>query len=144
MKHILTRTVEFGDCDPSGITFHPNFFAWFDAGSLHYFRAAGLPPWRETAKTMGIIGTPIVSTQCDFKLPCRYGDIVEVHTTVEEWRERSFVHRHELRRGDDLLAVATGVRIFAGPHPTDPNRIRAVSPPPSIREICEAPGEHRS
>lgn len=144
MKHILRVNVEFGDCDPSGIAFHPNFFAWFDAGSLHFFRAAGMPPWRETAETMGIIGTPIVSTTCDFKLPCRYGDVVEVHTSIVEWREKSFVLCHELRRGADLLAVATGVRIFAGRHPTDPERIRAVPPPPEIRAICEAPGEHRS
>lgn len=140
MKNILRIHVEFGDCDPSGIAFHPRFFAWFDAGSRHFLRAAGMPHWRETQASTGIIGTPIVSTQCDFLLPCSYGDDVEVHTWVEEWRTRSFVLRHELRRGGDLLATATGVRIFAIRHPEDPARIRAVPPPPEIRAACDAPG----
>jgi len=140
MKNILRIHVEFGDCDPSGIAFHPRFFAWFDAGSRPFLRAAGMPHWRETQASTGIIGTPIVSTQCDFLLPCSYGDDVEVHTWVEEWRTRSFVLRHELRRGGDLLATATGVRIFAIRHPEDPARIRAVPPPPEIRAACNAPG----
>ena len=88
MKHVLKITVEFGDCDPSGIVFHPNFFGWFDAASLHFFRDSGIPPWRETLLTHGILGTPIVSTRCDFRAPARYGDQIEVHTCISEWRER--------------------------------------------------------
>lgn len=136
-RHVLTLTVEFGDCDPSGIAFHPNFFRWFDAASLHYFRSLGLPPWRELTPVNGILGTPVVSTHCDFKLPCRYGDVVEVHTEIEEWREKSFVMRHVLKRGDTVLAEGRGVRVFAVQHPEDPQRVKAVPAPAEIRALCE-------
>ena len=96
MKHVLKITVEFGDCDPSGIVFHPNFFSWFDAASLHFFRDSGIPPWRETLLTHGILGTPIVSTRCDFRAPARYGDQIEVHTCISEWRERRFTQHHQI------------------------------------------------
>ena len=29
--------IEFGDCDPAGIVFYPNFQRWIDAGSLSSF-----------------------------------------------------------------------------------------------------------
>ena len=30
-----TVRVEFGDCDPAGIVWFPNFFRWIDAASRH-------------------------------------------------------------------------------------------------------------
>jgi hypothetical protein len=50
--------VMFGDCDPAGIVFFPNFSKWMDASSLNFFVKCGVPPWRELVKTRGIIGTP--------------------------------------------------------------------------------------
>ncbi|MFL6695326.1 MAG: acyl-CoA thioesterase, partial [Ramlibacter sp.] len=35
--------VEFGDCDPAGIVWFPNFFRWIDAASRHFFIACGVP-----------------------------------------------------------------------------------------------------
>jgi hypothetical protein len=46
--------VMFGDCDPAGIVFFPNFSKWMDASSLHFFMECGIPPWRELAKTTGM------------------------------------------------------------------------------------------
>lgn len=137
MKHVYRVTVEFGDCDPSGIVFHPNFFSWFDAASLHFFRDCGVPPWRDLQKTKGIIGTPIVSTTCDFRSPARYGDVLTVLTSIELWGDKSFTMRHELMIGDRLVCEARGVRVFAIRHPDDPERIRAVPVPADIRELCE-------
>ena len=33
--------VQFGDCDPAGIVFFPNFSKWMDAASLHFFMSCG-------------------------------------------------------------------------------------------------------
>ena len=30
---------QFGDCDPAGIVFFPNYSRWMDAASHHYFTA---------------------------------------------------------------------------------------------------------
>ena len=65
-RHVAHFTVEFGDCDPAGIVFYPNFFRWMDAASLHYFRAAGVPPWRDFEAQRGIIGTPLVDASARF------------------------------------------------------------------------------
>ena len=129
--------VEFGDCDPAQIAFYPNFFRWYDASSRHFFEDCGVPPWRELQKTTGIIGTPVVETSSRFIRPTSYGDVVEVHTSIVEWTEKSFVMKHELRRGDVLLAEGRDVRVFAIRHPDDPSRIKAVPVPADIKRLCE-------
>ena len=39
-----TRTIriQWGDCDPAGIVFYPNFFRWMDAATWHFFDAASI------------------------------------------------------------------------------------------------------
>jgi acyl-CoA thioesterase FadM len=47
MKEVIhTIKVEFGDCDPAGIVWFPNFFRWIDASSRHFFLECGVPRWR--------------------------------------------------------------------------------------------------
>ena len=72
--HITRFTVEFGDCDPAGIVFYPNYFRWMDASTLHFFRAAGIPAWQQLAIETGIIGTPIVDVSARFLRTASYGD----------------------------------------------------------------------
>ncbi len=128
--------VEFGDCDPAQIVYFPNFFRWFDASSRKFFIDCGVPPWREMEKASGIIGTPVVEASSRFILPATYGDKVEVHTSIEEWREKTFVMKHALSRGNDLLAEGRDVRVFAIRHPDDITRIKAVPIPEEIRRLC--------
>ena len=135
--HITRFTVEFGDCDPAGIVFYPNFFRWMDAASLHFFRAAGVPSWRELEAQTGIIGTPIVDASARFLRPASYGDAIEVATTIAEWRGKSFVFKHIVRCGGDVLVEGEEVRIFARRHAENPQRIEAVATPESIRRLCE-------
>ena len=47
--------IMFGDCDPAGIVFFPNYSKWMDASSLNFFVKCGVPTWRELVKTTGII-----------------------------------------------------------------------------------------
>src|SRR5213595_1945963 len=90
-------TVQFGDCDPAGIVFYPNFQRWIDAASLSFFMQCGVPPWRELVKTRGIIGTPLLEIHTRFLKPATYGETIEIHTTVEEWNVKTFRHRHLVR-----------------------------------------------
>ncbi|MCC7327243.1 MAG: acyl-CoA thioesterase [Burkholderiales bacterium] len=134
--HISHFTVEFGDCDPAQIVFYPNYFRWMDAASLRYFRAAGLPSWRELEARFGIIGTPLVDASARFLRPATYGDAIDVRTAIDEWRGRSFVMSHLIRRGDDVLVEGREIRVFARRRVDDPSRIQAVVPPDIVRQWC--------
>ncbi len=134
--HVHRVAVHFGDCDPAGIVFFPNFARWMDQASLAFFAACGVPPWRELERTTGIVGTPVLETRTRFRLPATYGETLEVHTSVEEWSAKTFRHRHAVRRGDELLCEGSEVRAFVVRDPSRPGRLKAVAVPDDIRSRC--------
>jgi 4-hydroxybenzoyl-CoA thioesterase len=129
--------VEFGDCDPAGIVWYPNFVGWCDAASRNFFIDAGVPPWRELTRTRGILGTPLVDQSTVFHRPASYDDVIDIHTSIIEWGEKRFVTRYDLKRGDELLAEGRDTRVFCRRHPDDPKRIQALVVPEDIRKLCE-------
>ena len=133
---IFTQHVEFGDCDPARIVWFPNFFRWIDAASRHFFIECGVPHWSETEQTLGVIGTPLVDTHAKFVKTASYGDVLQIHTTIPEWRTRSFVQRHRVMRGDELIMKCDEVRIFASGLENQAPGIRAVAIPEEIRRLC--------
>jgi 4-hydroxybenzoyl-CoA thioesterase len=129
--------VEFGDCDPAGIVWFPNFFRWIDAASRHYFVDCGMPPWHELERSTGLIGTPLVDTQARFVKSASYGDVLDIETAIVEWRRKSFVQRHRVMRAGDLLMECTEVRVFAVRRSAEEGGgIRAVVPPEELRARC--------
>lgn len=127
-------TVQFGDCDPAGIVFFPNFLRWMDAASLNFFMRCGVPPWRELERSRGIVGTPVLEIGTRFVQSATYGEQLEIHTSVQEWRNKTFVHRHAVMRGDTLLCEGTEVRAFITREAD--GRLRAVPIPEDIRALC--------
>lgn len=134
--HAYAVNVQFGDCDPAGIVFFPNFSRWMDEASLAFFMAHGVPPWRELVKTRGIIGTPLLEINTRFFRPATYGETIHVHTTVEEWAAKTFRHRHVVKRGDTVLCEGTEVRAFCIRDPENPDRIKAIPVPEDIKALC--------
>ncbi len=134
--HVYPVDVCFGDCDPAGIVFFPNFSKWMDQASLAFFMAQGIPPWRELVKTRGIVGTPLLEIHTRFLKTATYGERIEVHTCVEDWAAKTFRHRHVVRRGDDILCEGTEVRAFVVRDPANPDRIKAIPIPEDIKALC--------
>ncbi|PRD66192.1 acyl-CoA thioesterase [Malikia granosa] len=128
--------VMFGDCDPAGIVFFPNYSKWMDGASLNFFRQCGLPPWRELQKTRGIIGTPLLEIHTRFLRPASYGDRLQIHTRITEWRNKVFIHQHVVKRGDELLCEGTETRAFVVHPPEEPDRIKAIPIPEDIKALC--------
>jgi len=128
--------VHFGDCDPAGIVFFPNFSRWMDAASLKFFMDCGLPPWRELVKTRGIVGTPLLEINTKFIKAVTYGETITIATWIEEWRDKVFVQMHRVTRGDDLICEGREVRAFVRRDPDNPDRLRAIPVPDDIKALC--------
>ena len=129
-------TVQFGDCDPAGIVFFPNFSRWMDAASLSFFMQCGVPPWRELVKTRGIVGTPLLEINTRFIRAATYGETLEIATHVEEWRNKAFIQQHRVTRGDMLICEGREVRAFVMRDAADPDRLRAIPVPEDIKALC--------
>ena len=135
-KTVIYETeVMFGDCDPAGIVFFANFSKWMDASSLNFFVKCGVPPWRELNKTRHIIGTPLLEIHTKFLMPATYGERLQIHTSVQEWRAKVLIHKHVVMRGDDLICEGTETRALAVRLPGE-DRIRAIPIPEDIKAKC--------
>jgi 4-hydroxybenzoyl-CoA thioesterase len=135
-SHIHRVEVHFGDCDPAGIVFFPNFSRWMDEASLAYFRACSVPPWRELLRAHGIVGTPLLEIHTKFLKAATYGETLEIHTNIESWAAKTFTHRHRIQRGDDLICEGTEVRAFVMRDPANPERLKAMPVPEDIKALC--------
>ena len=128
--------VMFGDCDPAGIVFFPNFSKWMDASSLNFFMKCGVPPWRELVKTRGIVGTPLLEINTKFMRPATYGERLHIHTSVAERRDKVFMHKHVVMRDGVVLCEGTEVRAFVIHPPEAPERIKSIPVPEDIKALC--------
>jgi 4-hydroxybenzoyl-CoA thioesterase len=128
--------VQFGDCDPAGIVFFPNFMRWMDAASLSFFMQCGLPPWRELVKTHGIVGTPLLEINTRFIQAVTYGESIDITTSVEEWRAKVFVQLHRVMRGDELVCEGREIRAFVRRDADNPDRLRAMPVPEDVQTLC--------
>ena len=133
--HIHRVDVHFGYCDPAGIVFFPNFSRWMDQASLAFFMACGVPPWRELEATRGIVGTPLLEIHTRFLRPATYGQTLEVHTCVEEWRTKVLIQHHRILRGDELLCEGRETRAFVERVPGS-YRLKSIPIPEDIRAMC--------
>jgi len=133
-RTVFTVQVQFGDCDPAGIVFFPNYSRWMDAASLHFFRECGVPDWRELERTRGIIGTPLLEIHTRFHLPATYGETLQIHTEVARWNDKTFVQHHRVMRDGILLSEGHETRAFCA---RQDGRLRAVPVPADVRALCE-------
>lgn len=138
MSKTLIYEVEvmFGDCDPAGIVFFPNFCKWMDASSLNFFVQCGIPPWRELVKTEGIIGTPLLEIHTKFSVSATYGERLQIHTSIDAWGRKTITQRHVIKRGDTLICEGTEVRALCIKHPEDASRIKAIEIPDWFKARC--------
>ena len=132
--------VQFGDCDPAGTVFFPNFSRWMDAASLSFFMQCGLPPWRELVKTRGIVGTPLLEINARFIGAATYGRILLITTQIEAWRTKVFVQTDRITRSsgsaEQLICEGREARAFVKRDEADPDRLRAIPVPEDIRLLC--------
>ncbi|MCZ6605985.1 MAG: acyl-CoA thioesterase [Alphaproteobacteria bacterium] len=132
-KTIYRHRVEWGDCDGMAIVFYPNYFRWFDSASHLLFRSAGLD-WTDLDARFGIPGLPLVDAQARFVLPSKFNDELAIESHVSEWHSKLLVVTHKVMNGDRLAVEGTEKRVWAGPHPDQPGRLKSHVIPDEIRD----------
>jgi 4-hydroxybenzoyl-CoA thioesterase len=124
--------IEFGDCDPAGIVYYPNYFRMFDAATAHLFEAAlGMKKIAWT-RHYGIVGIPMVDTGARFIKPARFGDEVTINTTITGFRRSSFDVGHQVFHEGMLAIEARETRVWTGRDPDDPDKLKSVPLPNDV------------
>lgn len=94
-EHTIVREVEFSDTDMAGIMHFSNFFRFMEAAEHGFFRSLGLSIHTREPE---LLGWPRVHAGCDFRLPLRFEDSVEVRLLVREKREKTIAYTFVFRK----------------------------------------------
>jgi len=125
-------TVEWGQCDPSGIVFNSRFFEMFDLSTWMLFEQALGVTAHELGAAFGIIGLPLVDARANFLKPAKFGDVIDIASHIVEFRRSSFDVEHKITIGGELAVEGGETRVWAARTKDDPDKIHAVAIPPDI------------
>jgi 4-hydroxybenzoyl-CoA thioesterase len=132
LSHSRQIEIEFGDCDPAGIVYYPNYFRMFDAATAHLFEAALGMKKIAWIKRYGILGIPVVDTGAKFTKPSRFGDVVTITSTITAFKRTSFAVAHQLFNDGVLAIEATETRVWVGADPADPQKLKSLPVPDEV------------
>ena len=127
-------TITWAHCDPAGIVFYGRFFEFFDHSTWMLFEEVLTTKVREIPARFDIIGFPIVDLKARFFKPLTYGVVVDIETTIREFRNSSFDVLHRLFVAQELAVEGLETRVWTGRDPNDPGRIRGVALPAEVIE----------
>jgi len=126
-----TLKIEWGQCDPAGIVFYPQFLIIFDTSTGLLFECTGLSP-SAMRKKYAIIGMPLVEQGTKFLRPCRFDDEIVVESEVEVWGRTSFTVRHRILNEGKLAVDGFEKRVWAVLDPDQPGKIKPLPIPADI------------
>lgn len=108
--YIHCAPVRFTHTDPAGYVFFPRFFEMFQAAVEDWFTHCLGLNYAEQILTHGV-GFPTAHTECDFKRPCRLGEVLELTVVLEKLGRSSFTLRFDGHVGGELRLTARSVLV---------------------------------
>ena len=106
--HTLDYPVSFGDCDPAGIVYYPNVYAWFDRAFHDWLRHFG--GHGALCRRLDAVGLGLMEANAQFRRPMRDGDVLSLALSIEEWGRKTLRLRYDGRVGDHVVVVGIEVR----------------------------------
>lgn len=132
LSHSRQLEIEFGDCDPAGIVYFPNYFRMFDASTAYLFEAALKMKKIAWIARFGIVGIPVVETGAAFSKPSRFGDVVTIASTIASFKRSSFEVTHQLFNAGELAIEGRETRVWVATDPADPARLKSQRVPDEV------------
>jgi len=103
--------VRFNEADPLGIVWHGHYIRYFEDGREAFGKRYGIAYLDFYKEGYAV---PVVSIQCDYKKPLRYGESVIVETQYENTPAAKLKFNYKMFEADTKELVATGssVQVF--------------------------------
>lgn len=136
----IQRKIRFGQTDPAGIVYYPNYFEMFNEIVEDWFSDELGMSFRELHEDARL-GVPIAHVDCQFKKPCRMGDQFTLQLTVVKLGATSLHLQVNGSVESTSCIAASMVLVFV-----DLNSYSPVNPPEALRariERCISSGDER-
>lgn len=108
-RHTLIR-VRYADTDQMQIVYNGKYLEYFEVGRTELLRALGLP-YAALEKTGARL--PLVDAFCEYIAPARYDDVLDIRSSVDEFRSPRLRIHYEIRREDGGLLLTRGYTTHA-------------------------------
>jgi YbgC/YbaW family acyl-CoA thioester hydrolase len=89
--------VGFGDCDPAGIVYFPNFYRWTDMATHALWQKVGWPA-DKIERELGLLAWPLIECGATFRSPSTYNQILTIRSKIESWSHKTFRLEHKVFR----------------------------------------------
>jgi 4-hydroxybenzoyl-CoA thioesterase len=135
---ISRRTLAWGECDPAGIIFYPNYYRWMDEATWAMFAEVGYGAQRMRDEHFSL---PLVDSRCQFFASPVFGESIELRSKVTKWGTSSFSLEHDFVAASDGRQLARGTesrvwcRYEAGPG----SPLKSVPVPADVRAALGEP-----
>lgn len=96
----------WGDLDPLGIVFYPNYYRWMDGCAHLFMESLGLP-MKELLRERGIIFA-LLETRCQYYSPGKYHDTIRIITSLAQMEGKTLLLRHRFHRMPQEELMAQG------------------------------------
>ena len=100
-----TRKAYYYETDKMGIVHHSNYIRWLEEARIHMLSEAGYP--FEKMEEDGVM-IPVLSAQCQYKYPIRFGDTFKIYSTVTQFNGCKMTLEYKIiniTAGEKLSAV---------------------------------------
>lgn len=103
--------VRFNEADPLGIVWHGHYIRYFEDGREAFGRKYGIGYLDFYRAGFAV---PVVSVQCDYKKPLRYGDHVIVECLYVDTPAAKLNFTYKIFKADtgELVATGSSVQVF--------------------------------
>jgi len=112
LVHKTEVPVRFGDTDPYGVVYFVAYFRYFHQGIEEFLRHIGINPGTFFRNRKEKFGMPKVAADCHFLAPAHYGDLLEMHTSIKEIREKAIIFQFHFYRPPETRLLAEGSVTF--------------------------------
>ena len=108
---VSEKLIRFHHCDPAGIVFYPQYFILFHELLEDWFnRGLGLNYADLISKERR--GLPTAHIDCDFRIPSKIGDTVQMQLAVKRVGNTSLTLAVSVRRGTEVRVTANQVLVL--------------------------------
>jgi acyl-CoA thioester hydrolase len=108
LSHTIEIRVRFGETDPYGVAYFAAILDYFKRGMDEFLRSRGISPDLAYRNRKRQYGFPVVATQCRYRAPVRFDDLLILRTRVVRVEKNGAAFAFSLFRteeGKDILAA---------------------------------------
>jgi len=101
--------ISFGDCDPAGIVYYPNFCRWVDR-TFHALLREKLGGHARLCRDLDAQGLGLMNVEMAFKSPAVEGDLMQLRIVEITWAGKSYAIRYQAHIAERLVFEAVETR----------------------------------